>query len=64
MEQGKTANFDDSVCSQCPERTLCNKSPQRGRTVTIAEDEPLQHKLRELQQSPQCREQLLAACHG
>ena len=58
MELGKTAIFDGSVCSQCPLRTQCTKSPQRGRSVTIAEDEPLQYKLRELAQSPQGREQL------
>ena len=58
MELGKTTNFDGSMCSQCPQRTLCTKSPQRGRSVTIAEDEPLQHKLRELEHSPQGRQQL------
>ncbi len=58
MELGKTAIFDGNVCGECPLRTQCTKSPQRGRTVTIAEDEPLQYKLRELEQSPQGRQQL------
>lgn len=58
MELGKTAAFDGNVCGKCLQRTLCTKSPQRGRSVTIAEDEPLQHKLRELEHSPQGREQL------
>ena len=39
-------------------RAQCTKSPQRGRSVTLAEYEPRQHKLRELQQTPQGREQL------
>jgi hypothetical protein len=58
MELGKTANFDGKTCSECELRTQCTKAPSRGRSVTIAEDEPLQHKLRELQQSPQGRQQL------
>ncbi len=58
MELGKLAFFDGKTCSHCELRTQCTKSPQRGRSVSIAEDEPLQHKLRELQQSPQGRTQL------
>lgn len=58
MQLGKSAAFDGKVCSQCEQRTQCTKTPQRGRKVSIAEDEELQHKLRELQSSPQGRQQL------
>lgn len=58
LELGKIAVFDGAQCSQCAQRTQCTKAPKRGRSVTIAEDEPLQQQLRELQASPEGRQQL------
>ncbi len=58
MELGETPVFDGSVCGECTLRTQCTRSPQRGRSVQIAADEPLQYKLRELEHRPQGRERL------
>jgi hypothetical protein len=46
---GSIVEFDPDVCAQCPLRASCTMaSLENGRTVTIAEDEQLQHRLRKL----------------
>lgn len=56
---GTTVRFDAADCSQCPKRSACTgKSGERGRQVRIAEDEPLQQKLRKEIASPAGREHL------
>jgi hypothetical protein len=59
FEPGDTVEFDPEVCGACPQRAKCTSAASgRGRTVSIAEDEALQKRLRRLQQSPRGREQL------
>jgi hypothetical protein len=48
IEFGRTVKFDPSACDTCPLRCICTEaSPGHGRTVSIAQDERLQKKLRE-----------------
>jgi len=43
---GSVVEFDPEVCAQCPLRASCTMaSIESGRTVSIAEDEQLQHRL-------------------
>jgi hypothetical protein len=59
FELGTTVRFDAGDCNQCPKRAACTGSSiERGRQVRIAEDEPLQHKLRKEISSPAGREHL------
>jgi len=52
FEPGDVVEFDPEACGSCPLRSQCTMSASgKGRTVTIAEDEPLQKKLRALQAS-------------
>ncbi|XXT23957.1 transposase [Sorangium sp. So ce429] len=52
FEPGDTVEFDPEECGACPLRTRCTQAASgRGRTVSIAEDEALQSKFRELQQT-------------
>lgn len=52
FEPGEEVEFDPDVCGACKLRTQCTKAASgRGRTVTMREDEALQKKLRQLQQS-------------
>lgn len=47
IEFGKTVIFDAAVCDGCSLRSQCTKAkPGRGRSVHIANDERLQHRLR------------------
>ena len=51
--------FDAATCASCPLRAKCtNANPDVGRTVHIADDEPLQHRLRKLIATPRGRERL------
>lgn len=59
FEPGDVVEFDPEVCGPCPLRSRCTLSASgRGRTVSIAEDEQLQQRLRKLQASPSGRERL------
>src|SRR5215475_13509414 len=47
MSPGRTAQFPARACDVCPQRAQCTTAkPGQGRTLTIREDEPFQHKLR------------------
>lgn len=49
---GSTVEFEPEKCDACPQRARCtDTSPGHGRTVAIAENELLQHRLRKLAQS-------------
>jgi len=59
FELGTKVSFAAADCRQCPKRAACNGNVvDRGRQVRIAEDEPLQQKLREEIASPAGREHL------
>jgi Transposase DDE domain/Transposase domain (DUF772) len=59
FEPGDVVEFDPEQCGSCQLRSQCTFSASgRGRTVQIAEDEQLQHRLRKLQSSPSGRERL------
>jgi hypothetical protein len=56
---GSVVEFDPEVCDPCRLRTQCTAATAGvGRTVTIAANEKLQHKLRKLQASPRGRARL------
>lgn len=59
FEPGDVVAFDPEICGACTIRNQCTHAASgRGRTVKIADDEKLQHKLRKLQSSPRGRERL------
>jgi hypothetical protein len=52
FELAQEVEFDPDVCGACKLRTKCTKAASgRGRTVMMREDEALQKRLRQLQQS-------------
>jgi hypothetical protein len=54
---GQDVEFDPLACAQCPMRTHCTSAKtSRGRTIAIAHDEPMQHRLRKLVASPSGRD--------
>ncbi len=56
---GTTVEFEPEKCDACPLRARCtDTSPGHGRTVAIAENEGLQHRLRKLAQTKSGRAQL------
>jgi Transposase DDE domain len=56
---GTVVEFAVQQCERCPLRAQCTTAePGRGRTVSIAEDEALQHRLRKLVKTPSGRERL------
>lgn len=56
---GTVVEFDAQQCQSCPLRAQCTTAePSRGRSIRIAEDEPLQHRLRKLAKTPSGRERL------
>ncbi len=56
---GSVVEFDPEVCDPCRLRAQCTAATAGvGRTVTIAANEKLQHKLRQLQASPRGRTKL------
>jgi hypothetical protein len=56
---GTTVEFSPEKCDGCPLRAFCtDTSIGHGRTVAIAENEPLQHRLRKLVQSKAGRAKL------
>jgi hypothetical protein len=59
FEPGSVVEFDPETCAHCPLRTDCTMaSHDRGRTISIAEDERLQHRLRKLVASSEGRARL------
>lgn len=59
FEPGHVVEFDPEVCGPCPLRSKCTLSASgKGRTVSIAEDERLQKKLRARQATKTGRAQL------
>ena len=59
IDLGADVEFDPSVCGRCKLRQHCTTAGLgSGRTVTIADDELLQHSLRKLMSSPKGRERL------
>jgi len=56
---GSDVEFDSAACDICKLRAKCTTAaPGTGRTVAIAENERLQHRLRKLQRSRQGRDKL------
>lgn len=55
---GSTVSFDGPTCRTCPVRAKCTKAKGRGRQVSIASDEALQQRLRNLIATPRGRERL------
>lgn len=61
FEPGHVVAFDPDACGPCPLRSQCTRSASgKGRTISIAEDERLQKRLRGLQASAAGRRQLRA----
>jgi hypothetical protein len=59
FEFGTTVEFDPEVCDRCPRRSQCtDASLGQGRTVSIAEDEARQKRLRKLLATPGGRRKL------
>lgn len=55
---GMTVEFDPESCGRCQLRAQCTMATSAGRTVSIAEDERLQHRLRKLVATPKGRRRL------
>jgi len=54
---GKTVQFAPETCDTCPLRSQCTSAGLgNGRSVSIAEDEPLQKRLRTMSKSPAGRQ--------
>lgn len=61
FEPGSVVNFDPEACGACSLRAQCTQAATgKGRSVSMAEDEALQKKLRQLQSSPRGRQLLRA----
>jgi hypothetical protein len=59
IDLGADVEFDPQACARCRLRAKCTTAASgNGRTVTIADDELLQHKLRKLMSTPIGRERL------
>ncbi len=59
IEFGASVEFDPDHCDSCPLRNQCTDSSLgHGRTVSIADNEPLQKRLRKLAASPTGRHRL------
>jgi hypothetical protein len=59
FEPGNTVEFDPEICGACPQRSRCTTAASgRGRTVSIAENEALQKRFRQLQRSTDGRQYL------
>lgn len=55
---GMTVEFEPEICSRCHLRQHCTMATAGGRTVSLAEDERLQHRLRKLIATPKGRRRL------
>jgi hypothetical protein len=59
LELGKVVRFNAATCATCPLRDKCTTGvAERGRSVQIAHDEPLQQKLRKAASTPAGRRRL------
>lgn len=59
IETGEAVEFDPDVCGGCTMRKNCTMAgPEHGRTISIGQDEQLQHRLRKLQATRSGRERL------
>lgn len=59
IDLGADVEFDASACDHCPLRAKCTSAaPGTGRSVTIADNERLQHRLRKLVATPRGRARL------
>jgi len=59
IDLGADVEFDAAACARCPLRPQCTSAaPGTGRSVTIADDERLQHRLRKLVSTSRGRERL------
>jgi hypothetical protein len=59
FEPGSVVEFDPEACTRCPMRSDCTMATSgSGRTINIAADERLQHRLRKLVASPKGRQLL------
>jgi hypothetical protein len=59
IDLGADVEFDAAACDHCPLRAQCTSAaPGTGRSVTIADNERLQHRLRKLVATPRGRERL------
>ena len=59
IDLGADVEFDADACDHCPLRAQCTSAaPGTGRSVTIADNERLQHRLRKLVATPRGRERL------
>jgi len=59
IEFGSVVEFDPEACDQCPLRARCTAAtPGHGRTIAIAENERLQHRLRKYMATPRGRARL------
>jgi len=60
IDLGADVEFSPPLCARCRLRTKCHdrQSAGSGRTVTIADDELLQHRLRKLMSSAKGRERI------
>jgi hypothetical protein len=59
FEPGQVVEFDPEACGPCPLRAQCTQAASgRGRTVSMGDNEALQKKLRELQESRSGRAKL------
>lgn len=59
IDLGADVEFDADACDQCPLRAKCTSAAMgTGRSVTIADNERLQHRLRKLVTTPRGRERL------
>ena len=55
---GSTVEFDPETCGRCRLRENCTMATSSGRTVSVAEDEQLQQRLRKLVVTPKGRQEL------
>lgn len=59
LAPGSVVEFDPEICARCSMRSRCTMAgPGTGRTISIAVDEQLQHRLRKLIATPRGRERL------
>ena len=59
IDLGADIEFEPHACARCHLRSKCTTAAAgHGRTVTIADDELLQHRLRKLISTPKGRERL------
>jgi len=64
FELGTSAEFDPDVCDHCPLRAQCTTAELgQGRSVSIAENEQLQQRLRKQLATPTGRDQLRKRTH-